>query len=984
MTSCRELHGQLTDSVTALKYHPDRNPGQEAEFNAKFQAISAANEVLGDATLRAKYDAQRLKEGPSKGAADPGIRPPNVPPRNRASNFPPPPRAPPYNPQKHTFSPPTSAGIPRKYDKPPRPNSASWGPFESEEVKSKANDFKAWEQMRHGQGPIPRPRPPPRSTKTAAHGNEHTSPPRKEPDGLSSKARRRWEDLLDAGMQNFGKYSGRPPPKKSGYDHDALNEDELQGNPSAYNVFKGDHPRRTTDMPPPPPHRTKKPEPVPNPVREPHPPNHLRHRVPPYHAGVERSGAPSPGLQRATTNATPRDAKNRANWANTDSYHLEGDHIRATSAGAAHRAEAFRAAGISSTTTSETTSSASSDEADAEFVFGKAPTDRARKIPKSRKPRMPAGASVRMKTGFSPHVRVDEGQAPHPGYSDLRRHSGIDLPTQSTFAQQSESLHPHRMSHGAGARSPNLTADHSSAGRFPQRHRSFDGRYQSPPATDGFRPPSTNAGARTSMFDQAGYSPLSSLHYSGPLPSERWSRLWPFGPLKQEQYRKSERPPCWAIPSSLPPVSRQTPFRLHNDLKSFPDNGLRMPANANTFFNSFKSMADNTKSYTPPPPLRSQSSETINTKFFAGGSPPKFGVENPFAARRSSRHDSDSTAVPPESQAQSEPQLQGRDDQTTAANIPPPPKVGDRWSPEDWEKRFGPHTFEIPGSNASSRAASRKRSGTPKTASLNNLKRAGTFRSNGYQSSVIDDDESPDPQEMPAKEFTNATEDPRTSNISDGNAMDIDSTPPAAQNHNIEHPISPTSKAQNAPIGEPGVGVKPKTSGSSMSASRSQKMDMSGFRHVAPFASEGDGLGGIEDLKSALPFESRSSPTKPDFAKCYEKPDLPKPPRAPSPPGELNDLSFNQYVSAMNHYMFNWNNFSTKILMLFQRRQEEHREIGQGWIGQVGGHVDAYLIAIDEDERGRQWWSTACERHKETMQNLKSVREKMLKAKESF
>jgi curved DNA-binding protein CbpA len=27
----------------ALKYHPDRNPGREVEFNAKFQAIQAAN-----------------------------------------------------------------------------------------------------------------------------------------------------------------------------------------------------------------------------------------------------------------------------------------------------------------------------------------------------------------------------------------------------------------------------------------------------------------------------------------------------------------------------------------------------------------------------------------------------------------------------------------------------------------------------------------------------------------------------------------------------------------------------------------------------------------------------------------------------------------------------------------------------------------------------------------------------------------------------
>ncbi|EPS43449.1 hypothetical protein H072_2560 [Dactylellina haptotyla CBS 200.50] len=44
----------------ALKYHPDRNPGREAEFNAKFQQIQAAHELLTDPTRRKVYDRTRL------------------------------------------------------------------------------------------------------------------------------------------------------------------------------------------------------------------------------------------------------------------------------------------------------------------------------------------------------------------------------------------------------------------------------------------------------------------------------------------------------------------------------------------------------------------------------------------------------------------------------------------------------------------------------------------------------------------------------------------------------------------------------------------------------------------------------------------------------------------------------------------------------------------------------------------------------------
>ena len=47
----------LTTDDTALKYHPDRNPGREAEVNSKFQTIQSAHEVLTNPEQKARYDA---------------------------------------------------------------------------------------------------------------------------------------------------------------------------------------------------------------------------------------------------------------------------------------------------------------------------------------------------------------------------------------------------------------------------------------------------------------------------------------------------------------------------------------------------------------------------------------------------------------------------------------------------------------------------------------------------------------------------------------------------------------------------------------------------------------------------------------------------------------------------------------------------------------------------------------------------------------
>ncbi|KAG8528181.1 uncharacterized protein KY384_007098 [Bacidia gigantensis] len=846
----------------ALKYHPDRNPGQEAEYNAKFQAISAANEVLTDPALRAKFDAQRFREGPPRPFSNPQTRP-DVPPRTRATNFPPPPRAPPPPASK----PQPSSGA-RRYDNFARAN-AGWGATDTDDVRGKANDFKAWEQMRHGQGPLPKSRPPPsRSPRRTTFEPKHTSPPGRASNGPTSRVRRTWEDLKDAGMPYLGKtQSNRPAGRKSGP------EDEKQTQSAFSNTFNGDHPTKSPEMAPPPRPRHAVP-----PRHDPanlHGREHVassnhtsaRPRMQYKNAGGERTFLASPAIHRSATTATPRDARDQTGFKDRRSANFNGDHHHSASAGAATYEAPFRSSNVSSATTSATTSS---DDEDEEPFYGKAPEHREHRIPRSRKARMPAGAGIRMRSGFSPHVHdgnQDEGQAPHPGYADFRRHSGIDLPTQSSFSDQPGGFAAHRTRQDSfqnGPQSAKSPANDSLNDRFPQRHKSFDDSFEMP---------------------------------------------------------------------------------------------------------------DHSKPSTTTSPRDSPSSEAVNMRFSVSGSPPKFGNHNPFSHHKATAEDGENADEFLDDEETSPTDTRVPNEREAGTDIPPPPKVGDKWSAEDWERRFGVHTFDIPASGPNSRATSRKRSGTPKSSSLNNLRRTA-FRSSGFQPTVADDSDEPSASEPPPTESLNrSTNNSRTSNASDGSAMDIDSTPPASSNS------KPVKTGQASPLGTHRDSQSTVTASPPKTNGDSQRLNLGDFRHVAPFATNQSGLNGIGDLNDFLPFESRPSPIRPDFTKCTKPLELPKPPKAPSPPQTLNDETWNTYVEKMNWYLFHWNSFNQNMILLFQQRQEDRREIGPSWIVQMGGDCEAYLECLKEEEKARKWWDVATDYHKESMTNLKNVRERVLKAK---
>ena len=529
----------LTCAPLALKYHPDRNQGHEPEYIPRFQAISAANEILNDPTLRAKYDAQRMKEGLLKTHSDAPPRP-HVPPRPRpaastTTNFPPPPRPPPTFANKPSYSPPPHSGA-RRYERFNRAK-PGWAHSDSEDAKTKTNDLKAWEQMRHGSGPIPTRRaPPPKPSRTAAFEPKRNSPPGRPPYESIPKPRGAWEDLRDAGMPHLARVNSttRVPPRRAGF---VPSSPPVEDPPrSAYfNVFNGDRPKSSTEMPPPP-HRaptSKKPDPPWSHVREPPDLNSARVSTPYSFNLGEKTSHRSPGLQRSTTSAMPRENADHKNQYK-DKVHMNGDHVRASSTGSFDRNDYQRPPEFSSSTTSDA-SSGEEDEAGADDPHSVPHTyiPQEPNIPRSRKHRMPAGGGTTHRTGFSPHVRVgtgkipDEGQAPHPLYDGSRRHSGIDMPSQQPVNDQPEGFMAHRLKHDPNHSAPQSSGNPAATGsteHFMPRHRSFDDKYRSPNSRKGSGSLSQEDNDKTPMYDNPGHSPISYLHNSDLLPSDKLSK----------------------------------------------------------------------------------------------------------------------------------------------------------------------------------------------------------------------------------------------------------------------------------------------------------------------------------------------------------------------------------------------------------------------------------------------------------------------------
>ena len=160
------------------------------------------------------------------------------------------------------------------------------------------------------------------------------------------------------------------------------------------------------------------------------------------------------------------------------------------------------------------------------------------------------------------------------------------------------------------------------------------------------------------------------------------------------------------------------------------------------------------------------------------------------------------------------------------------------------------------------------------------------------------------------------------------------------------------------------------------------KTNFEDFKTTEPFMQTAQGLGSFADLKSNLPFQSKASSAVP-FPKSFDSRELllPPPPRGPKPPStETRPTShvFDAYLDKMRAYMAEWITFDAQMVGHFAVRNEAVQMVSRqkvDWLGTLGdAHLDEYLENVRQDERAREWWATAVEKHREKMEEFKWVK----------
>ena len=820
----------------------------------------------------------------------------------------------------------------------------------------------------------------------------------------TSKSRAGWEQFQEY-------YPGTPrdnstrTPRRPGFVPAAPGGEEPQARSAYFNVSRGERPqasRARTHFVPPPPGQAptaKKPDPLrPFRSRDDLTSNSERISTPYATAGGEKTYFSSTGLGRS---ASSRTSKNRDEWDDNDPSNTGSPHSH-SSAGRHHSASPKMSSPKAHRAYS--TSSSSSDEVE---FSAKAPNHHERKPSDSR---FPGHRQPQSKPFVNVEDEVDQDLRPNFANVNLKnswanqaRQGGV---TDHTFSRKgsadlSEGLTPHRTTreterkHHHSAAQPPMSAPfnsspHSRASSQPhlERSRSWqekrDGTDVGCAPKDFVRPTTGDQKEPLSMYGSSGHSssPSSSS-------SEKWSDQWPFMSPKKPRI-SSALPPYWAVPSSMAPKrqaeaqkipiesfswNRKSSSTLFSEANTDSPHSFGYPIGHKTFHNKSN--------------LKSHSSETINTNFspewkgeFIGSNKDYFVPPPPKGGNYTSANPSPTTDQGDLQQPKNESPLTGGQKRQNGfpevppANQPPPNQAkfsADLWSSGTWAFPPPPPP-PLPG-----RVTNLKRPKTPRKPSRGISKRAAMTKSASVSAAVDDEGE-----DNIHNASGSAAESLSSQTTGDSSPMDIDA-PSSSQQSQIkgQHKSSAQSDISETTPRPPGPPIPPRSNGHPHSGSDAAGIDLGNFKNVAPFASSNEGLTDLKELHTALPFESRPS-TSPNKPLLPQRLTLPNPPKAPLIPETITQSFWERYIAQMRVYMFEWNQYNTKMLNHFNGRQAGlEKTLESEWMSSVGagtekGGYNKYMQGVEEDFRVRQHWDISWEKHRVCMKGLGHVREKVL------
>ncbi|CAK1357472.1 Meiotically up-regulated protein [Cercospora beticola] len=407
-------------------------------------------------------------------------------------------------------------------------------------------------------------------------------------------------------------------------------------------------------------------------------------------------------------------------------------------------------------------------------------------------------------------------------------------------------------------------------------------------------------------------------------------------------------------------------------------------------------------------PGKSRSVEEINTNFSPNGFHGKFEgsgdyFTNPNTRRPSPTHRTSSRrgqraattdSTPASARASPMPSMPRPNGSDTSLPGPSTP-----FSPEAWQKTFsdgGAFAWPPPPPNPpASTAASRRGSRATKT--------NGTAK----HPHVVQDDEDVvfevDKTGRPVQS---------TVPVEEGDAMDIDTPPPADKTA----PAPQGTPSQPATAKEPRLySVEPSewrqqqsqqqpkhhrpTSSSTRRAERksagetSFNVNLDDLRHTEPFARSNDGLKDMNDLGSSLPFASKASAAIPTentrLPRLLAKPA----PAVPEGPTRLTKASWIAYTNSFASYLVDfhtWNKTYLEHFASFEKEAEDRiRNDGFTWLQQSGdtvsgiGGFGSYARSVEEEKISREAWIMGRDKHAEAIKKFETMRERVRMLAES-
>jgi hypothetical protein len=378
------------------------------------------------------------------------------------------------------------------------------------------------------------------------------------------------------------------------------------------------------------------------------------------------------------------------------------------------------------------------------------------------------------------------------------------------------------------------------------------------------------------------------------------------------------------------------------------------------------------------PPLRSRSTENIDTNFSPNGYQPKFFEPSPASRTGTPLRavsPTDSSTIRQEPQATGDGHnVQGDSSKSSDTTIPPaPPPAEGSYSPERWAAHLENLDFEMhhpPQGGSRSKMVNRKR---PRTQASKPTIAQATVN---------------DPEEEPtANSATGETWNSSMAN-SDVDAMDLDEpTPPRTSTAASGQQINGNAVSQNQVGGtkttpRQAPTLPPRANGHMQPEARAPPLNLGDLKNVYPFTPSNEGLGNMNDMTTTLPFESRASPTKPSIDTPASRHGLPHPPIFPHPPLNLTSSTCEQYLRQLRSYMNAWNSFNTNMVKVLAKRQEFIQESSTcNWLDIKGNGYEDYMKGLEEHKRARMHWDTAYEHHEKNMKDLGLMRDELIRGR---